>query len=275
MSTSLVASWIAAFMTAALLAGIVLDFLFVMNRSRRVLAGVGQDVPWGVLDAVAVVLLSLVLRAGLDMGLIVAENIRDGNWGHRRYLVWISNFIVDLLTVGFLAFLLKLRYASTLRHLGLGFAEVMRNVRAGFIYYIGALPVLLAAGLATKLLSNIFDIPLEPQAPLKMIQAETSVPALVLIGIFVVLMVPFFEELFFRGFLYPMLKRAAGLKWAMLTSACLFSALHFSFLAFLPVVCIGLILCYLYERTGSLLSAIVFHILNNFIAFLIVVFVLA
>lgn len=73
---------------------------------------------------------------------------------------------------------------------------------------------------------------------------------------------PFVEELFFRGYVYPVLKRHAG-RHALWMSALLFASVHLYLINFLPIFLIGVLLARLYERTGSLAAPIVAHATAN------------
>ncbi|HLS90794.1 MAG TPA: CPBP family intramembrane glutamic endopeptidase [Limnochordia bacterium] len=73
---------------------------------------------------------------------------------------------------------------------------------------------------------------------------------------------PFVEELFFRGYAYPVLKRHLG-RHAAWVSALLFAAVHLYVINFLPIFLIGLLLARLYERTGALAVPILAHATAN------------
>jgi len=70
---------------------------------------------------------------------------------------------------------------------------------------------------------------------------------------------PFVEELFFRGFAYPPLRRRFGPWWGMAISAGLFTALHFTPTVFPPIFLLGVFFCLLYEYTGSLWPGMILH----------------
>ena len=73
------------------------------------------------------------------------------------------------------------------------------------------------------------------------------------------LLVPVCEELFFRGYLHCALARAAQ-KRAALISALVFALSHgISLYGFLPRMVLGLLLCALMERTGTLLAPMLVH----------------
>lgn len=77
------------------------------------------------------------------------------------------------------------------------------------------------------------------------------------------LIAPVTEELFFRGFLYAPLRYHLGVRHGILLSAGLFALMHFNLLHFLPLFILGLLLTYLYEKTQSLPTVIVVHMLHN------------
>jgi hypothetical protein len=86
------------------------------------------------------------------------------------------------------------------------------------------------------------------------------------IALFVLLAVviaPLAEEVFFRGFLF----RAFASSWGWLTGAVVSSAVfgvaHAQLDVFLPLFALGLMLAWVYKRTGSLWTSIALHALFN------------
>jgi membrane protease YdiL (CAAX protease family) len=82
----------------------------------------------------------------------------------------------------------------------------------------------------------------------------------------VVIAAPLGEELFFRGFAFPALRRSWGLVAAVLVSGALFSILHMDPVGFLGLMEIGVMLAALRWWTGSLWGAVLGHAVNNGIA---------
>ena len=92
-------------------------------------------------------------------------------------------------------------------------------------------------------------------------------------GILIIVFAPISEEMFFRGFFYGALRTRMGLWPAAAISAGVFGLLHISSgdLSIVPpLVIFGLLLCWLYEYTGSLGPPIVLHMINNAIAFIVI-----
>lgn len=92
--------------------------------------------------------------------------------------------------------------------------------------------------------------------------------AATLTGIFAVSFGPLMEELFFRGFLYPVVARRFGVLIAILVTSITFGLIHAAQLAFawglvLIVFLVGLVLTIVRARTGSVGASFVVHVAYN------------
>jgi uncharacterized protein len=123
--------------------------------------------------------------------------------------------------------------------------------------------------LTSGLLVAIFGEPPEQEIT-EEIKSEDGALALAgYIGI-TCLIAPIAEEIFFRGFLFPVLRARVGVAWGVLVTAALFSVVHAlgsPVEALVVLFVLGAGLCLLYLRTGSLLPCIGLHALNNAISF--------
>ncbi len=79
---------------------------------------------------------------------------------------------------------------------------------------------------------------------------------------------PVAEETFFRGFILRGLANRWRLAPALVASAAVFAALHLAPALLLPVFVTGLLLGFLYHRTGSLWPCIAVHAAQNLVAVL-------
>jgi uncharacterized protein len=86
-----------------------------------------------------------------------------------------------------------------------------------------------------------------------------------------VIIAPFCEEVFFRGFVFPGLRHGMSLGWAIIISSLLFGIAHADPGSFPVLFVIGLALAFLRWRTESIWPCIVLHMLNNGIAALAIV----
>jgi membrane protease YdiL (CAAX protease family) len=105
------------------------------------------------------------------------------------------------------------------------------------------------------------------------LQGGLTGPALVLAAVTVLIGAPVAEELFFRGFLFRAFRSRRSFAFATTVSAILFALVHWQpegLAASLPLmVAVGAAsvgFCWVYERRGSLLSAMIAHAVFNSIA---------
>jgi membrane protease YdiL (CAAX protease family) len=118
-----------------------------------------------------------------------------------------------------------------------------------------------------ELLYSAIVRPKSPQTVVKDLGADTSTLLLVAGALVVIVVAPVCEELFFRGFLYRVLRVRMGFWAAALIDGVLFGLVHGS-LVIVPILAfLGVVLCYIYERTGTLFATIAVHALNNTISY--------
>lgn len=86
-------------------------------------------------------------------------------------------------------------------------------------------------------------------------------------GFLVVLAGPFAEEVFFRGFIQSGLIRRWGLVTGLVVSAAIFGIAHANVAILIPIFVAGLLIGWLYHRTGSLWSCVWVHGAQNGVAF--------
>lgn len=93
----------------------------------------------------------------------------------------------------------------------------------------------------------------------------------VAIGFLIIGVAPITEEIFFRGFMFAGLRRGLPFVVAAAMSAGLWGLFHYTgagtWGVVLQLAAFGIILSWLYERTGSLWPPIAVHALNNALAF--------
>jgi membrane protease YdiL (CAAX protease family) len=77
------------------------------------------------------------------------------------------------------------------------------------------------------------------------------------------IVVPFAEELFFRGFLYNFLRERWGIWTGTLISAGVFGAAHGDLALAGAAFVMGIILALVYEYSRSLWAAVLIHLINN------------
>jgi membrane protease YdiL (CAAX protease family) len=146
---------------------------------------------------------------------------------------------------------------------GLSPRRLPRALAGGFTGYLVIFPWLFLLLFLTVELIRFFHLkpPLEPIQVLLFQQHDPLV-----IGLLVALSCvigPIAEELFFRGVLFPAVRQRFRRGTAILLSGAAFALIHTNPVGFLPIMLIGSLFAYLYERTGSLLAPIAVHIVHN------------
>jgi membrane protease YdiL (CAAX protease family) len=110
----------------------------------------------------------------------------------------------------------------------------------------------------------------EDQELTRDLNEEDSLSALIGYAVLLAFMAPLAEEIFFRGFVFGVLREKLGVAAGALTTGIVFGLVHAtgSPIETLGVlVILGVVLCWLYEQTGSILPCIALHALNNGLSF--------
>jgi hypothetical protein len=84
---------------------------------------------------------------------------------------------------------------------------------------------------------------------------------------------PVYEEIFYRGFVYRWLRTRTGAGWSIVISSLIFTAAHYPTFNAMPVNFIsGVVFAWTYERTGSVIPAMIIHGVFNTIAVILTAF---
>jgi len=110
----------------------------------------------------------------------------------------------------------------------------------------------------------------EPSTDLSLEFTQTGL-SMAMFVVLAVVVAPIAEETFLRGFVLGGLGKRFGYGWGAVLSALLFSIAHMQPGALLPIFILGLLLAWLYIRTGSIWPCIFTHAAYNSIAILFMV----
>lgn len=95
------------------------------------------------------------------------------------------------------------------------------------------------------------------------VRADAPRAFLVALGVLGIVVAPVTEELLFRGAMFGSMRTRLGSRVGAVLSSLIFAAVHQSLTALVPLFVLALVLCWVYERSGSLVAPIVVHMLNN------------
>ncbi len=130
--------------------------------------------------------------------------------------------------------------------------------------------ILIFIGLATYslILSSLAGLSV-PEQPIDALFGSSRT-GLILAVIFVAVLAPIGEEVFFRGFVYTAFRKKWGIAIAVVLSSGIFAVFHIIPLLYPPMFIIGVILAIVFEYRGSLAPNILLHGLNNLLALIVV-----
>ena len=227
---------------------LILFLAFLLKRSRQALDAEGSPGP-GIRLTIMWISTS-ILAAGIGF------NIRLpglDNWvGH-----WIGAIIVTVFA------LLAIHFGGRKRYFGTDpFYSGPKNLLKGIGIVVGCVVGMQAIAMGySKVYEIILDRSLDQQLVSLFIKSENllQLAATVLI---VGIAIPFYEEVFFRGFLYDSLDRKWGAKAALIISSFVFAIVH-GITFFAPLLFISFALGWLRQKTGKLRMSFILHAANN------------
>lgn len=188
-------------------------------------------------------------------------SLASGLWGFGRSINFalVLNLLLQIGTT-----LLVLKYIGTEY---LNFSLNKKDFNLLFKTYTMIVPLTLMALLLNSLLLEKLGIKSYPGPAVELLFILDNKLSLAILTIQIILIGPLAEELFFRGFIYRLVRE----KYSFLVSAALsslfFSAIHNTLAHILPIFIISLGLCYVYEKTKKILPCIILHALHNLVSF--------
>ena len=169
--------------------------------------------------------------------------------------------------------ILWINYKKEKLSFGLSIENLKCVIWTPLIYLITIILLLFVGLLNQYLLTNFFDIEIKPQDILERFkELENSFE----ISIFVIgsaVIAPIYEELLFRGIIFPTLIQKTNFTIALVLSSLLFAVLHFHLSALLPLFVLSIILSITYLYTSTIWASISLHALFNLISIIAVKFI--
>lgn len=208
----------------------------------------GYSVPWSLIDTWLGVVLLIVINVGLLAGIFLFQD------EVKRFAQGAGVLVGELIyLLPVLAILAAKRIGFS--HLGFRkFDSVTMGLGCGLI--VISYPLIIAH----NLLLTYLGANTQGEAMMKMFSELKSPIWLILAAVIVA---PFVEEMFFRGFLFQGFRQRYGWVAALLLSSGIFAAAHLDPVSFIPTFVLGAVLGYVYHRSNSLWPGIILHFLNN------------
>ncbi|MCH7800583.1 MAG: CPBP family intramembrane metalloprotease [Chloroflexi bacterium] len=218
------------------------------------------SVPWSVMDMV----IGTVAVVGSLLGFLVLLRlvslfVRDGLDGLE--LIWLASASEGVLVYVVWRLAVK-KYGIGWDALGLRRPRTRRNAALVAVTLIGSLVL---TGVYAVLVKQLDIDILIPQPVPEELQRGGAFYRL-LTALAIAGLVPFVEEIFFRGFLFQGLASRYGVIWGAVFSAAVFAVAHLSIGTMIPIFMIGVLFAALYARTRSLWMPMSAHVIQNLVA---------
>ncbi len=228
--------------------------------------------PWGVFEVLLVIVLVFVLLFSLRLFdpyrlAALAAALFPGYSDRTLSLLLLLSLVQTLLIIGLVLGAARLRGSHPLRRLGLQ----NFNWRSVWLYGIlGGVAIFIFIVVTMTLINSLWHQPLPPQEVAYLIGRTNGWRAQLGSLLMSCVLAPLSEELFFRGFAYPVLRSRLGVWPATLIVSCLFGALHYDLARFLPIALGGAFFALACEKTRSLYPAIAAHSTWNILTTLVI-----
>lgn len=156
-----------------------------------------------------------------------------------------------------------------------------RSVLMGFVTFIVSYPFVFWTGIVTSMISLwIWGEAKLEQVAVRQLKMTMGSPAMFgLMIVFVVFLVPFMEELLFRGFLQSFLKRHIGRMWGLFLTAIIFALFHYAhsqgtgnFQLIFSIFVLAIFLGFIYERQQTLWASMTLHASFNAFSVIMIAF---
>jgi membrane protease YdiL (CAAX protease family) len=247
-----------------LLAGISMNLLFLFGK-KKIIPEKNLDkisVLWEIGDVLRVAI--IVFFSGYMLGALSHALSKSFHFNIDTNLGMIlGTFSMDVIAIAVILYCVLVKYKEKLSSLGIASQGFYKNVVTGLIAYVFILPILILVLILSMMLLDAIGYKFPAQPVFDMFLEEKRSNVILFLTIFVAMLGPIIEEIFFRGFLYSALRKHFGVLSGVLVSAVLFSMLHTNIASFIPIMILGALMAFLYETTGSLIAPIVVHIFHN------------
>lgn len=227
-------------------------------------------IPWGVRDVLKLLILTFLIPTLLFISLILLarfgilpESFREAIKNEDTLVTSILSGVTVLTEVGLIIWLLK-KYRLKLSDIGIRKFSVLKAIG----YIVGGIVVFLILVSIAFVLVVMIAPSIDPN------QSQDVGFEFGKIGwglwvsfVFTVIVIPIIEELYFRGIILPAVTKRFGWIIGIAGSSMVFAVLHGQYNVMIYTFILGCVLCVMYIRLKSIVPGIIFHIINNAVAF--------
>ncbi len=225
------------------------------------------NIKWNSLDGLISIIFLIIVLVGIYfgsqklIGMLNEKQLIDlniSNIGNLSFSIFYA--IQTLLMLGVVWFFAIYWHGASIRDLGFRYYSILKTI---WYTFISLLFIFLISFLYVFALKSIFGVEAPPSKIDELI-ANRNISSNILI-IVTAVVAPFCEEIYFRGFLYPAFRKNFGVLSALFLTSFLFALAHLEIYSFIPIMVIGWMLAYIYEKTKSIFTVIFLHAVYNLI----------
>lgn len=218
-----------------------------------------SGVPWTSGDmgrAVLMALLAILVLVGIGAAVIRSFGLRDQSLAVGLAI----SIVLQGVLLGAAWWFSVQKYHLPWSALGYRWQPGSQHLKTALSGILVALGIVLVYTLVLRLLH------FEDRLPKQSFFEQDNVAFLAVGGILATVIAPVVEETFFRGFIFKGLLKGLGPLAAAAMSAGFFALAHISPWTYVPIFGIGLVLCWVYFKTGSILYSMLVHLGYNALA---------
>jgi membrane protease YdiL (CAAX protease family) len=223
------------------------------------------NIKWNWLDGLISVLFLVAILVGIYFGTSKLISVLNGKKLLNLNISNIDNLtfsifygIQVLLMFGVVWFFAIYWRRSGFRDLGFRYYSIGKTI---WYTFLSLILIFIVSFVYVLILQKVFGID-APASKIDELVASGNVSGNILIVVTAVI-APLCEEVYFRGFLYPAFRKSFGVVVGIFLSSVVFAAAHLDLYSFFPIMIIGWILAFMYEKTKSIFPVIFLHSIYN------------
>ncbi len=180
-----------------------------------------------------------------------------GPWG---YFAPVFGYVLVLLLIGQY---MRARGSDLWREIGLVDINYRKAIKVGVVGFLVFVPLQIIINTQGLVMSYLLGLSPAGHPFVEEFLETSSVRLRLMIAALVMLSAPFFEEVFFRGIFLQSLQQRLSPTLACVLCGLAFGLVHGSFLSVFVIFFLGVHLAFLMQKTGSVITPIVVHLLFN------------
>jgi len=251
----------------ALMAGLFLGIGCISRKlnGRDFMAAYGSppDVRWQFIDIMRVIvafyffIYAFQWIEGNIFNLMKMKDIDENIYGV------LNATLSDIVGLAIVLYFAVNKFKGGLAGLGISLKEIKRDLMIAVGGYLTIIPVLAIIMIIVLIGLKVFNYEPPETKTFEILYGAKGPRLLFFLTVLVTVIGPVAEELFFRGFAYPVFRKKIGVRKAILLVSVIFAMLHMNIVSFFPILALGILLAYLYEKTGSMIPSITVHVIHN------------